>query len=240
MWLLPKFLQTSFWKCERRSCSICHLTGCWKPKPPVKNTKRHANMHVKAPAAQRRKIWIKRQNENYLSQCFHRQRHGGVSWAVGLRRRSVIETRAEQCEKVTAQKDYSNSNINAIKCARAGVCRSSLHRLIVTQHGESRMWGRDDDRTTLEAGGCCKSSKNVCLLGGLYVNAQDGRFITEWGKDSTFPRRFSRWFHALATAAPLARQRPAPDLSSRLHSGAVLLTGLSPFITVFHYCTKSR
>lgn len=47
-------------------------------------------------------------------------------------------------------------------------------------------------------------------------------------------------FHALAMAARWVRWRPGPDLSGRLYSGAVLLTGLSPFITVFHYCTKSR
>lgn len=58
---------------------------------------------------------------------------------VGLQRPAVIETRAEQCEKVTAQKDHGNSNINAIKCVCAGVCRSNLHRLIVTQPAESYM-----------------------------------------------------------------------------------------------------
>lgn len=53
---------------------------------------------------------------------------------MGLQRRKVIETRAEQCEKVTVQKDYGNSNINAIKYVSTGVCRSILQRFIVTQH----------------------------------------------------------------------------------------------------------
>lgn len=35
-------------------------------------------------------------------------------------------------------------------------------------------------------------------------------------------------------------RRPGANLSRGLHSGAVLLTGLQPFMTVFHYCTKSR
>lgn len=133
---------------------------------------------VNAPAVQQRKIWIKkRQNENsfYPSQCFHRQHHGGISWVVGLQRRTVIETRAEQCEKVTAQKDCRNSNINAIKCVCAGVCRSNLYRLIVTQHGELHMWGGGDDNgSVFETQGCCQSlffhsDKNrVCLLWGLF------------------------------------------------------------------------
>lgn len=75
---------------------------------------------------------------------------------MGLQRRTVIETRAEQCEKVTAQKDCGNSNINAIKCVCAGVCRSNLYRLIVTQHGELHMWGSDDNGTVFETQGCCE------------------------------------------------------------------------------------
>lgn len=62
-----------------------------------------------------------------------------MSQVVGLQRRKVIETRAEQCEKVTVQKDYGNSNINAIKCLSTGVCRSILHGFIVTQHEASRV-----------------------------------------------------------------------------------------------------
>lgn len=70
-----------------------------------------------------------------------------VLQVVGVQRRKVIETRNEQCEKVTVQKDYGNSNINAIKCLSTGVCRSILQRFIVTQHEASRAWGRDEDRS---------------------------------------------------------------------------------------------
>lgn len=58
---------------------------------------------------------------------------------MGVQRRKVIETRAEQCEKVTVQKDYGNANINAIKCLSTGVCRSILQWFIVTQHEASRV-----------------------------------------------------------------------------------------------------
>lgn len=85
------------------------------------------------------------------------------------------------------------------------------------------------------------TGKNTVITNSLIFYSsdpvvEDRRFIRQWANDSIV----SWWFHALVTAAGSAWRRPSSDLSSGLHSGAVLLTGLQPFITMFHYCTKSR
>lgn len=86
----------------------------------------------------------------------------------------------------------------------------------------------------------CEGKNTVITNSVIFYSSdlvvKDRRFIRQWANDSIV----SWCFHALATAAGSAWRRPSSDLSSGLHSGAVLLTGLQPFITVFHYCTKSR